>query len=236
MTSIRGFNLIATKCCGAVYSTARYASVNFSAMEHWTDGERVHSLMPTDGGLRRCSCGAYFLLKNTFSVGVEQERKTPISESVKDEELARVLLEQLAPDVESVVRRRYWRLLNDPYRELYRVHRERENLKFKKKNSFFSRLQMIFARVEVVTAETNFSVPEFTPSDVLMRNLQCLLRLNESESDKDYLEIAEINRELSEFEKAREALAMKQDVEDSLSRTLMGLIDAQINAPCRYRN
>lgn len=235
MTSIRGFNLIATKCCGAVYSTARYASVNFSAMEYWTDGARVHSLMPTDGGLRRCRCGTYFLLKNTFSVGVEQERKTPISQSVKDEELAIALLEQLAPDVESVVRRRYWRLLNDPYRELYRVHRDRENIKFKKKNSFFSRLQMIFARVEELAAETTFSVPEFAPSDVLIRNLQCLLKLNESEGEKNYFEIAEINRELSEFDKAREALAMEHDVRDALCRTLSGLIDAQINAPCRYR-
>ena len=234
MTTIRGFNLIATKCCGAVYSTARYTSVNFSAMEYWTDGARVHSLMPTDGGLRRCRCGAYFLLKNTFNVGFEQERKTPISESVKDEELAIVLLSQLAPDVESVVRRRYWRLLNDPYRELYRVHRDTENIKFKKKDSFFSRLQMIFTRVEEVAAVTTFSVPEFEPSDVLVKNHQCLLTLIESDCEKDYLEIAEINRELSEFTGAHEALAKNTDHEDALCRAVTGLIDAQINAPCRY--
>ena len=54
MTRISGTNIVKAPCCGALYSTTAFASINFMASEHWTDGATENSLSQSDGGLRRC--------------------------------------------------------------------------------------------------------------------------------------------------------------------------------------
>ena len=39
------------------------------ASEHWTDGATENSLSQSDGGLRRCTCGGYFLSGYAERVG-----------------------------------------------------------------------------------------------------------------------------------------------------------------------
>jgi hypothetical protein len=192
--------------------------------------------MPTDGGLRRCSCGAYFLLKNTFNVGFENERTTPSAEFVKDIDLALLLGEQLSKDVEIVVRRRYWRLLNDPYRDIYREHREKENNKNKKRNSFFSLFLLSFGlRKPLKKDELEFTVPKFFISKQLSQNLEELLTLLKNEEIKDYLEITEILRELSRFEEASEMLAKFSEEKNKIADLLKQLLVQKDNSPYRYR-
>lgn len=53
----------------ALYSTTAFASINFMASEHWTDGATENSLSQSDGGLRRCTCGGYFLSAYAERVG-----------------------------------------------------------------------------------------------------------------------------------------------------------------------
>ena len=69
MTRIAGTNIIKSPCCGALYSTTAFASINFMASEHWTDGATENSLSQSDGGLRRCKCGGYFLSGYAERVG-----------------------------------------------------------------------------------------------------------------------------------------------------------------------
>lgn len=69
MTRIAGTNIIKASCCGALYSTTAFASINFMASEHWTDGATENSLYQSDGGLRRCTCGGYFLSGYAERVG-----------------------------------------------------------------------------------------------------------------------------------------------------------------------
>ena len=69
MTRIAGTNLIKAPCCGAFFSTVAFASINFMASEHWTDGQDENSLSQSDGGLRRCTCGGYFLSGYAERVG-----------------------------------------------------------------------------------------------------------------------------------------------------------------------
>lgn len=236
MTSTSGFNLIATKCCGAVYSTPKYASVNTSAYEYWTDGARLHSLMPTDGGLRRCRCGTYFLLKSTFRVGFEDERSTQGAEFIKDADLKNLITKELSSDVEIIVRRRYWRILNDPYRDLYRDHRKKEDAKNINRKSFFSRL---FLRIGLLKNQREeplkFTVPSFTITEQLTQNLERLLVLLEKEERKDYLEITEILRELSRYEEASETMTKFTEEKNKVADLLKQLLAQQDNAPYRYR-
>lgn len=236
MTSTRGFNLVATKCCGTVYSTPRYSSINMSASEYWTDGARVHSLMPTDGGLRRCKCGTFFLMKSTFNVGFEEERTAPSPEFVKDSALEGLLKKDLISEVETVVRRRYWRFLNETYRDLYRAHREIEDLKFQRRNGFLKKILKRFGLLRRASSnDDKFSVPAFEPSYEFCLNLECLLALvNESDS-QDYLERVEILRELSRFEEAEKALVMCVDDVSKTADLLRQLVGERANAPYRYR-
>ena len=69
MTRTAGTNIIKAPCCGALYSTTAFASINFMASEHWTDGATENSLSQSDGGLRRCTCGGYFLSGYAERVG-----------------------------------------------------------------------------------------------------------------------------------------------------------------------
>jgi hypothetical protein len=69
MTRIAGTNIIKAPCCGAFYSTTAFASINFMASKHWTDGQDENSLSQSDGGLRRCTCGGYFLSGYAERVG-----------------------------------------------------------------------------------------------------------------------------------------------------------------------
>ena len=69
MTRIAGTNIIKAPCCDALYSTTAFASINFMASEHWTDGATENSLSQSDGGLRRCTCGGYFLSGYAERVG-----------------------------------------------------------------------------------------------------------------------------------------------------------------------
>jgi hypothetical protein len=236
MTSFRGFNLVATKCCGSVYSTPRYSSINASAFEYWTDGARVHSLMPTDGGLRRCKCGTYFLISTTFKVGFEEERSTPSPEFVKDSDLSLLLAEELTKEVEIVVRRRYWRYLNEPYRDIYRAHRDLEDLKKQRMNSFFS---VALKRLGIVknqnAYEEKFTVPDFLPTSEFRHNLERLLELVQQEQSNDYLEISEIFRELSRFDEAAATLNKLTDKTSKTAALLQQLVGEKANAPYRYK-
>ena len=236
MTSYSGFNLVATKCCGAVYSTPRYSSINMSASEYWTDGARVHSLMPTDGGLRRCKCGTLYLMKSTFNVGFEEERTAPNPQFVNDSELEGLLKTDLSPEVETVVRRRYWRFLNEPYRDLYRAHREIEDLKFQRRNGFFNKIlkKIGLLRGEPANGE-KFTVPDFVPSQDFCNNLECLLALIGASESHDHLEITEILRELSRFEEAEKALVMLADDVSTTANLLRQLVGERASAPYRYR-
>jgi hypothetical protein len=236
MTSTCGFNLVATKCCGALYSTPRYSSINMSAFEYWTDGARVHSLMSTDGGLRRCKCGTFFLMKSTFNVGFEDVRTAASPEFVKDSELKGLLTIVLSPEVETVVRRRYWRLLNEPYRDLYRAYREIEDLKFQRRNRLVKKILRRFGFTKAETSNVDkFSVPTFEPSPDFCHNLECLLALVNESASQDYLEIVEILRELSRFREAEKALKLCVNDTSKTADLFRQLVVERANAPYRYR-
>lgn len=232
MTSTRGYKIVSTKCCGAVYTTVRYSSMNFSALEYWTDGARTHSLMPIDGGLRKCKCGKYFLLQQTLEVGYEEERSIPSAQGVKDDDLESALEHQLSHEIELVIRRRYWRYLNDPYRDLYRTHRDESN---QSSNSISKRLLTFIGLKQETTTSHHFTVPTYEPSDHQQKNLLRLLSLMDQSDSSFWLEKAEIFRELSDFEKAEEALSFLTKDETTTYQIIRQLIEERKNAPHRYR-
>jgi hypothetical protein len=236
MTSVNGYNLVSAPCCGVITSTPRYASINSMAYEHWTDGRRVHTLMPPGAGLRRCVCGAYFLLRNAEKVGFEQEQVSPSAAYVEDEELQTALNAHLSKDVEIIVRRRYWQFLNDPYREAYRIHRDEVKAKAKKAQVFKAIIQnWMPLNAKRVPPASGFTVPDYVLSDEQSSNMLKLLTLLEGSNPEGFLEVAEIYRELSRFEEATEALTKYKGDGGITEELISKLVLKRSNAPHRYQ-
>lgn len=124
MTSIAGYNLSATPCCGVIYKTLNYRSMNFSAWEYWTDGYREGTLMPNDHGLRQCLCGAFYLVKEMEFIEQAEVSRAPHTARVQAADLSQVITTARTSEIELAARLDYWQLLNHPYRVRYRAHND----------------------------------------------------------------------------------------------------------------
>ena len=116
MTRIIGRTIIVSPCGKSLYATPRYASMNFMAYGYWTDGDKEHSLMPTDGGLRMCQCGTAFLLQNTIRLDIDAGDEIMAPKHVEFAQLPQIIATTKSSHVEVTARRNNWRGLNDEYR------------------------------------------------------------------------------------------------------------------------
>ena len=246
---------MAAPCCQTLYTTPAYRSINLSASEFWTDGQRVHGLYPNDGGLRSCTCGAYFLLKDAEKVDFIPEAKPiapggwanikstwwtrfrgkqtkeqvmafydtrpleviksetkaipPPTQFVKDQELDQVIHDCFGErDVLIVARRRYWRYLNDPFRDIYREHRNKDQT----------------------------SYPLFEPTEIQISNMLALLDLLLQTSEKiDPFEVIELFRELGKFHEAKSRLDKVENQNNVLLKVMSELIEEKTIGPARFR-
>ncbi len=229
-------------------------SINYSCSEYWSDGRAVKSLAPLDGGLRKCICGKYFLYRQAVSGPViynslplppenwenedvwegflrggqskrdyllakydfrsesERERERlekPLEEIiVQDSELSDLLVSEfLNTDVLIVARRRYWRYLNDEYRSIYRAYKKVHNGGY----------------------------PMYIPTELQKENMLHLLKLLESQVKPDYLEIAELHRELGNFQIARNVIEnnyIENDRKKEIVDFMLNLILCRESQPC----
>lgn len=248
MTSISGYRVMASPCCGARFVAPRYASMNYSAREYWTDGQSVHSLAPTDGGLRQCECGAYFLMQNAieiFDISEEEKQATQPAFQVNDEKLSSLLVLPLNEDIEIVVRRRYWRHLNDPYREIYRAHRKLVDDAVRQSNkgatTFWGTLSNKLPGMSpptpaaVVPSSKIFTIPPHTPTAAQQENMQALMYLLLNSTTADPVEIAELHRELGDYDSALKAIEQFKQAEHTASKLIRQLIAEKVNEPMRYK-
>ena len=129
MTKSIGAITLAAPCCGARYAYPNYTSMNFMAWAYWTDGWRDRSLMPNDEGLRRCTCGQFFLLQDMKAVEESDDAEgegLPFTMVVPDEQLPDCFDQAVSAQVEVAARLGYWRYLNHGYRDDYVEHRDAE--------------------------------------------------------------------------------------------------------------
>ena len=253
MTSISGKNVLRTPCCGTFVSTAAYGSINLMAHEYWTDGRNVGGLMPGDGGLRVCSCGVYYLIGDCERVmwiprpkpiplegwqsmksnwwtrllgkptkadimlhfdtrplhEIEAEQiKVPESKHVPDSSMPDVFNQKNAnTSLLIVARRRYWRFLNDPFREIYREHRRLHGESF----------------------------PDYAPTDIQADNMIKLIELLDRPHSSNWVEIAELSRELGDFEVANSALTFHKGSDNKFKDVVGRLIDIKVASPARFK-
>ena len=252
MTRISGHTSIASPCCKSPYKVVDYASMNFSVYAYWTDGAKDGALMPNDGGLRVCHCGTAFLLRDAIRLEIEASPDTLFPPKPAAADLPSVIQSASSAQIEATARRNYWRYLNDDYRVHYRAHREKEKAKTDTqwRDDYFACLPFL-PRVAHKLLRSKppwdypkparlFTVPPYKPTTEQTQNMVRLLALILNKTDQlskaDQLEVAELHRDLGQFEAAEEALgACNEDQQQVTKQVISEQIQLRSAAPIRYR-
>lgn len=232
------------------------------AWEYWTDGHTDGSLAPGGEGLRRCLCGRCFLIEtaeHVTTIGnpgrpppdgwetrkdnwwtrlwgqesreeilerydtrpateIEAEQKSipPSPGYVAGSEL-RSLIDSDPADksIVEVARRLYWRYLNDPVREVYRKFRE--------------------AQKELGEDGNSATFPDYLPSAEQTQNMEELVKLLETPGRSNWLELAELYRELGDMEAAKGALSSFAGQDQILRSVIQKLVALKVRCPVRFK-
>jgi len=226
--------------------------MHFSATGYWTDGAEEDGLVSTDGGLRVCQCGTAFLMRDATSLELDASPEIPFPTKPSDDQLPEIIANASSPRLEATARRNYWRHLNDGYRVEYRAFREKEDAittahwcrdyyaSLPLLRRLVCKLLNIKPKWDFPKPERPFNVPPYQPTNEQAENMARLLALILNEADHsgkaDQIEVAELYRELGQFEAAAEALRSCKTDHDQVTRQVMGEhIGRRCAAPIRYR-
>ena len=142
--------------------------------------------------------------------------------------------------------------MNDGYRVHYRAHREKEKEKAdaKWRDDYFACLPFLPRVIHKLLRskppwdypkpERPFTVPPYKPTTEQTQNMARLLALILNKTDQlskaDQLEVAELYRELGQFEAAAQALSScNEDHQQVTKRVISEQIELRSAAPIRYR-
>lgn len=203
--------------------------------------------MPDGHGLRQCKCGNVYLLRELLTISEDDTADAPCPTFVKPEDLPNVIAQARNAEIELAARLDYRQHLNHPYRDRYRAHREAEEAETQRiweaanpdQRTWWQRFRKVKRNPAYqLSPDRPITYPTFKPSGQQRENMQCLLRLL---SSKDLpmryaFEIAELHRELGEFDEAALTLStIKMEDEGVAGQLLAQLVQAGVTAPVRYR-
>jgi hypothetical protein len=256
MTSVRGVNVIQTPCCGALYGTPAYGSINLSAQEYWTDGRRVGSLFNTDGGLRHCQCGAYYLLKRCEDIEtIRTPRYKPrapkgwqrtkdnwwnrfwgkptlsdylLNYDIRTDEEIKAAEDALPPMTKQVADASMPDVIEQCTgdTEMLIIARRR----------WWQHLNEPFRELYRTYKQTNpDTFPYFQANDVQMANMLALIALLKNSEAPPWLELAELFREAGVMDAAADALQKADATDSTLAKVLRELMAVNYCGPARFR-
>lgn len=248
MTIIRGVRIRATPCCGKLYASPNYVSMNFMSYGFWTDGWRENSLMPNETGLRQCSCGAFVTLKDMIDIREEETSDLPRMEHIPGHLFQDCIKQANDENMEVLARIAYWRYANHEYRDRYRAHRDAEEEESKKiwnllqnqTNKWWKKLLRIPLPEYRRSSNSPFTYPPFEPTAAQVENMtilsNMLLEIQKKESGRYVTTLAEIYRELGRFEEAKAQIqSIPENEVGTTSKLMSDLIDKKEVALIRYR-
>lgn len=154
--------------------------------------------------------------RSAAEIEAEQRSIPPSPGYVNDAELAALISRGLPdPTVELVVRRLYWRHLNEPIRETYRSFRE--------------------VNKDVDADGTSSTFPDFLPTPAQTENMLRLLELIRASEYPDWLRLAELYRELGDMDAASHALSCRTGEKNALHGVIAKLITLNARCPVRFK-
>ena len=202
--------------------------------------------MPDGHGLRLCKCGNFYLLPELLTVSEGDTAEAPSPTFVKPEDLPTAIAQARNAEIELAARLDYWQHLNHAYRDRYRAHREAEEAETQRiweaanpdQRTWWQRFRKVKHYPAYQSSPNRLiTYPPFVPTDVQRENMCQLLVLLQSGSNRHRfaLEIAELHRELGQFEEAAQAMRNVPDHEGAVTIKLMDdLIRKRQAAPIRY--
>ena len=225
------------------------------ASEHWTDGATENSLSQSDGGLRRCTCGGYFLSGYAERVGFipkntgQQPEQTEysitkifgklgkllIAEDKAKPQTIRKLPSQWAAN-ETVIPPKAQSVTGAAIAELLGSKPQDKNLLIQARRLYWRYLNNQFR--DEYCAHRNIhkdSFPAYAPSTAQMDNMEQLAALLEDHDMVDELELGELYRELGQPLKARAKLAKVGEEDSKLCDMQLSLIEQGYEGPARFR-
>jgi len=248
MTMIEGVRIRATPCCGKLYASPNYVSLNFMSFGFWTDGWRERSLMPNETGLRQCACGIFVKLKDMIDVRIDAKSELPRMEHIPGQLWQDCIKQAKDADMEILARIAYWRFANHEYRDKYRAHRDAEEEESKKiwnvlqnqTNKWWKKLLRIPPPEYRRSSNSPFTYPPFEPTIAQVENMtilsDMLLEIQKKEPGRYVTTLAELYRELGRFEEAKaQILSIPENEIGTTSKLLSDLIDEKETALIRYR-
>lgn len=130
MTSVSGYTLLQTPCCGTRYKDLSYASINLRDRQSWSDGFSVSPLFRPNFPVCKClACGALFLTRDGIKVGHEgcderakaSEDELPWLPVMTPDQVVLIVMSNAenkfpSPEIELLLRLAFWRQLNHRFR------------------------------------------------------------------------------------------------------------------------
>lgn len=255
MTRISGTNIIKAPCCGAFFSAVAFASINFMASEHWTDGATENSLSQSDGGLRRCTCGGYFLSGHAERVGFipkntgQQQEQSKYSITKIFGKIGKLLIAEDKPKPQTIPKPPFQWAANETVippkaqnvtgtdiAELLDSKPQDKNLLIQARRLYWRYLNNQFRDEYRAYRDINKdSFPAYAPSAAQMDNMEQLASLLEDHDMVDELELGELYREMGQPLKARAKLAKVDEDDRKLCEMQLSLIEQGFTGPARYK-
>ena len=202
-----------------------------------------------DEGLRRCTCGQFFLLKDMKAVeegGVAECEGLSSTMAVQDEQLPECFTSPVSAEVEVAARLGYRRYLNHDYRGAYVEHRDAEDAstrmawlaKNPDQRTWWDRLLRRPVHRYSRPEGSAFTYPPYEPSPEQLANMERLCELLQQSGPVPHghtLELLELYRALGRFDDAR-AVLQAMDPKDfgTPGRLIAQLIEEKERAPMRY--
>ena len=255
MTRIAGTNIIKAPCCGTLYSTTAFTSINFMASEHWTDGATENSLSQSDGGLRRCKCGSYFLSGYAERVGFipkntgQQPEQTEYSITKIFGKIGKLLIAEDKAKPQTILKLPSQWAANETdlppkaqsvtgaaIAELLDSKPQHKNLLIQARRLYWRYLNDQFRDEYRAYRDIHKdSFPAYAPSAVQMDNMEQLATLLEDHDMVDELELGELYREMGQPLKARAKLAKVGEDDRKLCDIQLSLLEMGYQGPVRFK-
>jgi uncharacterized protein (UPF0147 family) len=225
------------------------------ASEHWTDGATENSLSQSDGGLRRCKCGGYFLSGYAERVGFipknsrqQQEQseysiakifgkigKLLIADDKAKPQTIRKLPTQWAAN-ETVIPPKAQSVTGAAIAKLLDSKPQDKNLQIQARRLYWRYLNDQFRDEYRAYRDIHTdSFPPYAPSAVQMNNMTLLAALLEEHDMVDELELGELYREMGQPLKARAKLAKVDEEDRKLCDMQMTLLEMGYQGPARFK-
>jgi len=225
------------------------------ASEHWTDGATENSLSQSDGGLRRCTCGGYFLSGYAERVGFipknagqqQQQEQTEYSIAKIFGKIGKLLIavDKAKPQTirklphqwaanETVIPPKAQSVAGEAIAELLDSKPQDKNLQIQARRLYWRYLNDQFRDEYRAYKEIHKdSFPAYAPSAAQMDNMEQLAGLLEDHDMVDELELGELYREMGQPLKARAKLAKVGEEDQKLCAMQLSLLQMRYSGPYR---